>query len=436
MSCRSSAGLEVTTSSTALQALTDAVLYLVAYPFECAEQLSSRVLAVAALRDVLTAFRAEGLPKPDEIEAAVKRDIDRLRALQDDDGGFGFWRRGERLLAVRLHPRGPRPRPREGEGLPRARRDPRALAALPARDRPAHPVRVREGRAPRAPGLRALRAGSPGRRRPRRERGPSFARPASRGCRSRRSAGSCPSSRRTRGLRPRWRPSVAASPTTSPRPRAPRTSSSPTATARTCCSTPTGAPTRSCSRRSSPTQPRSDLIPKLVEGLLAHRTGRPLGEHAGERLRPPRPRPLLPGLREDDPRLRGPRLARRSLRGLPRVPGPHDRAEPPRDPDAVPPGRDGHERPPARQGGPGAALLPDRPALRAGQPRPRAARPRVHRRALLRGCRRPEGRAARRRRHLAHPRRRPRARAAHDGRARRGGTTSRSSTRCRRASSR
>ncbi len=89
-------GLEVTTSSTALQALTDAVLYLVAYPFECAEQLSSRVLAVAALKDVLTAFQAEGLPKPGDIEAAVKRDVDRLRALQDDDGGFGFWRRGER----------------------------------------------------------------------------------------------------------------------------------------------------------------------------------------------------------------------------------------------------------------------------------------------------------------------------------------------------
>ncbi len=89
-------GLEVTTSSTALQALTDAVLYLVAYPFECAEQLSSRVLAVAALRDVLAAFEAEGLPKPDELQDALKRDVERLRALQDDDGGFGFWRPGER----------------------------------------------------------------------------------------------------------------------------------------------------------------------------------------------------------------------------------------------------------------------------------------------------------------------------------------------------
>jgi uncharacterized protein YfaS (alpha-2-macroglobulin family) len=33
-------GLEINTSSTALQALTDAVLYLVAYPFECTEQLA------------------------------------------------------------------------------------------------------------------------------------------------------------------------------------------------------------------------------------------------------------------------------------------------------------------------------------------------------------------------------------------------------------
>jgi alpha-2-macroglobulin len=88
-------GLEVTTSSTALQALTDAVLYLVAYPYECAEQLSSRVLAVAALKDVLGAFQAEGLPRPEEMTAAVKRDLERLRGLQNDDGGFGFWRRGD-----------------------------------------------------------------------------------------------------------------------------------------------------------------------------------------------------------------------------------------------------------------------------------------------------------------------------------------------------
>ena len=88
-------GLEISTSSTALQALTDAVLYLVAYPFECSEQLASRILAVAALRDVLTAFQAEGLPPPKEIDAAVARDIARLQAMQNDDGGWPVWRRGE-----------------------------------------------------------------------------------------------------------------------------------------------------------------------------------------------------------------------------------------------------------------------------------------------------------------------------------------------------
>src|SRR3972149_2643646 len=57
-------GLEINTSSTALQALTDAVLYLTSYPFEGAEQLASRILAVAAPREVLTAFEADGLPAP------------------------------------------------------------------------------------------------------------------------------------------------------------------------------------------------------------------------------------------------------------------------------------------------------------------------------------------------------------------------------------
>jgi alpha-2-macroglobulin len=87
-------GLEINTSSTALQSLTDAVLYLVSYPFECSEQLASRILAVAALRDVLTAFEAEGLPSPQEMEAAVARDIEVLRGLQNDDGGYPYWWRG------------------------------------------------------------------------------------------------------------------------------------------------------------------------------------------------------------------------------------------------------------------------------------------------------------------------------------------------------
>jgi len=89
-------GLDVGTSSTAVSALTDAVLFLVAYPFECAEQIGSRVLAIAALRDVLTAFQAEGLPPADQLLEAVKRDLERLQKLQQDDGGFAFWTHRDR----------------------------------------------------------------------------------------------------------------------------------------------------------------------------------------------------------------------------------------------------------------------------------------------------------------------------------------------------
>lgn len=88
-------GLEITTSSTQLQALTDAVIYLANYPYDCAEQISSRVLAIAALKDVLGAFDAKGLPSADALLASMSRDMERLKGLQNGDGGFGFWRRNE-----------------------------------------------------------------------------------------------------------------------------------------------------------------------------------------------------------------------------------------------------------------------------------------------------------------------------------------------------
>jgi hypothetical protein len=87
-------GLEVTTASTNLQALTDAMLYLVHYPYECAEQRSSRIIAIAALRDVLTAFKTRDMPSPAALEASVKADLEHLSQLQNSDGGFAFWDRG------------------------------------------------------------------------------------------------------------------------------------------------------------------------------------------------------------------------------------------------------------------------------------------------------------------------------------------------------
>jgi uncharacterized protein YfaS (alpha-2-macroglobulin family) len=89
-------GLEIGTTSTAVAELTDAVLYLVRYPYECSEQLASRMLTIAALKDVLAAFKAEGMPDPAALVAFVDADIERLTRLQNPDGGFGFWRRGDR----------------------------------------------------------------------------------------------------------------------------------------------------------------------------------------------------------------------------------------------------------------------------------------------------------------------------------------------------
>ena len=91
-------GLEINTSSTALQALTDAVIYLVNYPFECSEQIASRILGLAALRDVLTAFEAEELPPPEQLQASVERDIARLQQFQNNDGGFPIWTRGKESI--------------------------------------------------------------------------------------------------------------------------------------------------------------------------------------------------------------------------------------------------------------------------------------------------------------------------------------------------
>jgi alpha-2-macroglobulin len=85
-------GLEVTTSSTQLQELTDGYAYVVNYPFGCTEQTASRILAIAALRDVSNAFEVKDLPSKEEIEERITSGIALLQQLQHYDGGFSFWR--------------------------------------------------------------------------------------------------------------------------------------------------------------------------------------------------------------------------------------------------------------------------------------------------------------------------------------------------------
>ncbi len=84
-------GLEVTTSSTQLQELTDAFIYLYRYPYECSEQISSRMISIAALRDVLTAFKSKDMPTAAELQKSYEKDIEILKGRQRSDGSFGLW---------------------------------------------------------------------------------------------------------------------------------------------------------------------------------------------------------------------------------------------------------------------------------------------------------------------------------------------------------
>ena len=87
-------GIEVTTASTNLQALTDALLYLVRYPYECAEQRASRIMGIVALKDVLAAFKTADMPSPAAMENSVLADVERISQMQNYDGGYGYWERG------------------------------------------------------------------------------------------------------------------------------------------------------------------------------------------------------------------------------------------------------------------------------------------------------------------------------------------------------
>ncbi|MBN9418658.1 MAG: hypothetical protein J0I12_24620 [Candidatus Eremiobacteraeota bacterium] len=97
-------GLEVSTSSTALAELTDAFLYLRTYPFECAEQVSSRVLSTVALAPVLRAFNAPGMPTESELKTSLAGDIKKLTGMQNYDGGWDYWVRDKPSVPyVSLH---------------------------------------------------------------------------------------------------------------------------------------------------------------------------------------------------------------------------------------------------------------------------------------------------------------------------------------------
>ncbi|CAF2547681.1 unnamed protein product [Rotaria sp. Silwood2] len=83
--------LSITTSSTALASLTDAIISLYTYPYECTEQLSSRLLGIQSLWDVLQAFHCKEFPDISVLKTKLQSDINILKGRQYLNGGFGYW---------------------------------------------------------------------------------------------------------------------------------------------------------------------------------------------------------------------------------------------------------------------------------------------------------------------------------------------------------
>ena len=83
-------GLRVDLSSTMLVGLSEGARYLIEYPYGCAEQKSSRALALMLLTDLGTEFNVPGI-EPDKQKTAVQEALTDLAEYQCGDGGFAFW---------------------------------------------------------------------------------------------------------------------------------------------------------------------------------------------------------------------------------------------------------------------------------------------------------------------------------------------------------
>jgi uncharacterized protein YfaS (alpha-2-macroglobulin family) len=77
-----------------MQALTDAVVYLEDYQYDSVDAYASRIVALTSLRGVFAAFGGQGVPTAAQVDARIRSDITALEALQNDDGGFSTWTRG------------------------------------------------------------------------------------------------------------------------------------------------------------------------------------------------------------------------------------------------------------------------------------------------------------------------------------------------------
>ena len=86
-------GLDVTLSSSALVGLKGGFEQLWDYPYQCSEQLSSRLMPLLVLKDFAKLY---GIAVPEDTDQRVGRDLRQLIRRQRGDGGFGMWPESQR----------------------------------------------------------------------------------------------------------------------------------------------------------------------------------------------------------------------------------------------------------------------------------------------------------------------------------------------------
>ena len=279
--------------------------------------MASRILAIAvsALRDVLDAFDAPGLPARQRTRCRRRGRHRRLVALQNDDGGFPYLARGRRpSRTVQLDPGDAHARARRkaaGYAVPDARcaqRRSRSLADIEQYFPPSYDPQARDT-------LTRVRAERPGAAAgdPRSGCGAGPVRRSRRRAATRRPRLAVAGGRRRRDRR---RDRAAAS-ATSPSTRPARSRSRPAISdeANVTLRVRSAHRRAASSTRCSPSDPDSDLIPKVVAGLLAGQgPAGQLGQRPGELVHPARAAAATSIRSRPRPRLRGPGLARRALR--------------------------------------------------------------------------------------------------------------------------
>lgn len=88
---QNSGGLTLSTSSSATQSLTGAYSYLCSYPYECSEQISSRLIAMLSLKDSLIALGQLKGDEKERFDQIIQNDLDLLEKRMNGSGGFGLW---------------------------------------------------------------------------------------------------------------------------------------------------------------------------------------------------------------------------------------------------------------------------------------------------------------------------------------------------------